>query len=50
MAHWLLLPPILEGAGGTFTTLGGGFDLSSGQGLATNQALREQVLRVLNGD
>jgi myo-inositol-1(or 4)-monophosphatase len=44
------LPPILEGAGGTFTTLGGDFDLSSGQGLATNQTLREQVLRVLNGD
>jgi histidinol-phosphatase len=44
------LPPILEGAGGTFTTLGGDIDLSSGQGLATNQALREQILRVLNDD
>jgi myo-inositol-1(or 4)-monophosphatase len=44
------LPPIIEGAGGTFTTLGGDLDLSSGQGLATNQVLREQVLRVLNGD
>src|SRR5262245_46673104 len=37
------LPPIPEGAGGTFTTLGGDFDLSSGQGLATNRALRDEV-------
>src|SRR6266540_3833986 len=44
------LPPILEGAGGTFTTLSGDYDLSSGQGLATNRALCEEVLRVLNGD
>jgi myo-inositol-1(or 4)-monophosphatase len=42
------LPPILEGAGGMFTTLDGNFDLSSGQGLATNRALHEQILRVLN--
>ena len=39
------LPPILEGAGGTFTTLSGDFDLSSGQGLATNRVLLEEVLR-----
>ncbi|MBO0727217.1 MAG: histidinol phosphate phosphatase [Blastocatellia bacterium] len=44
------LPPIIEGAGGTFTTLGGDFDLSSGQGLATNQVLRDEALSVLNGD
>ncbi len=44
------LPPILEGAGGTFTTLGGDRDLGSGQGLATNRALLDEVLRVLNGD
>ncbi len=43
------LPPILEGAGGVFTTLNGNFDLSSGQGLATNRVLHEQVLRALNG-
>jgi histidinol phosphatase-like enzyme (inositol monophosphatase family) len=41
------LPPILEGAGGSFTTLGGDFDLSSGQGLATNKSLLEEVLRAL---
>jgi histidinol-phosphatase len=44
------LPPILEGAGGTFTTLSGDSDLISGQGLATNGVLREEVLRVLNDD
>src|SRR5262245_60456336 len=41
------LPPILAGAGGTFTTLDGEFDLSSGQGLATNLRLQEEVLQVL---
>ncbi|MGH9769832.1 MAG: inositol monophosphatase family protein [Blastocatellia bacterium] len=44
------MPPILEGAGGTFTTLSGDFDLSSGQGLATNCVLHEQILRVLNDE
>lgn len=44
------MPPILEGAGGTFTTLGGDFDLSSGQGLATNRLLHEEILRVINGE
>jgi histidinol phosphatase-like enzyme (inositol monophosphatase family) len=44
------LPPILEGAGGVFTTLSGDFDLNSGQGLATNRALHEQILRVLNDE
>ena len=42
------MPPILEGAGGIFTTLNGEFDLSSGQGLATNPILHEQILRILN--
>jgi myo-inositol-1(or 4)-monophosphatase len=42
------MPPILRGAGGVFTTLSGGFDLNSGQGLATNPELHEQILRILN--
>lgn len=42
------MPPILAGAGGIFTTLNGDSDLYSGQGLATNRILHEQVLRVLN--
>jgi myo-inositol-1(or 4)-monophosphatase len=41
------LPPILEGAGGVFTTLNGDTDLHSGQGLATNRALHGQVLQAL---
>ena len=44
------LPPIIEGAGGTFTTLSGDSDLSSGQGLATNRVLLDQVLRALNDE
>src|SRR5262245_41464390 len=42
------MPPILAGAGGVFTTLDGGSDLLSGQGLATNRVLHEQVLHALN--
>jgi myo-inositol-1(or 4)-monophosphatase len=42
------MPPILEGAGGVFTTLNGDSDLLSGQGLATNPQLHAQVLRALN--
>ncbi len=44
------MPPILEGAGGVFTTLNGNIDLYSGQGLATNRALHEQILRALNDE
>jgi myo-inositol-1(or 4)-monophosphatase len=42
------MPPILQGAGGVFTTLKGDLDLHSGQGLATNCSLHEEILRVLN--
>ena len=42
------MPPILEGAGGVFTTLTGANDLLSGEGLATNGVLHGQILRVLN--
>jgi fructose-1,6-bisphosphatase/inositol monophosphatase family enzyme len=44
------MPPILEGAGGVFTTLNGDSDLSSGQGLATNRALHEQIMRLLKDE
>jgi len=44
------MPPILEGAGGVFTTLNGDFDLSSGQGLATNRALHEQIMLLFRND
>jgi fructose-1,6-bisphosphatase/inositol monophosphatase family enzyme len=44
------MPPILEGAGGVFTTLNGDTDLYSGQGLATNRFLHEQILHVLNAE
>ncbi len=43
------MPPILEGAGGMFTTLTGTNDLLCGEGLATNRLLHDQILRVLNG-
>jgi histidinol-phosphatase len=42
------MPPILQGAGGVFTTLKGDLDFSTGQGLATNRLLHEQILRRLN--
>lgn len=42
------MPPILEGAGGIFTTLTGTNDLLCGEGLATNRALHEKIVRVLN--
>ena len=41
------MPPILAGAGGVFTSFNGDFDLDSGQGLATNRLLHEEILRVL---
>ncbi|MGH8693694.1 MAG: inositol monophosphatase family protein [Burkholderiales bacterium] len=43
------MPPILQGAGGLFTTLTGADDLLCGEGLATNRLLHDQILRVLNG-
>ena len=42
------MPPILRGAGGVFSTLRGDLDLTTGQGLATNPLLHDQILRVLN--
>jgi myo-inositol-1(or 4)-monophosphatase len=42
------MPPILAGAGGTFTNLRGEVDLLCGEGLACNRLLHEQVLRVLS--
>jgi histidinol-phosphatase len=43
------MPPILEGAGGVFSTFSGTRDLLSGEGLATNRRLHEHLLRVLDG-
>jgi histidinol-phosphatase len=42
------MPPILSGAGGVFSTLKGDLDFASGQGLAANPQLHEQILRLLN--
>jgi myo-inositol-1(or 4)-monophosphatase len=42
------MPPILQGAGGVFSTLKGDLQLNTGQGLATNRFLHEQVLGVIN--
>jgi myo-inositol-1(or 4)-monophosphatase len=42
------MPPILSGSGGVFTTFTGEMRLNTGQGLATNKLLHDQVLRVLN--
>jgi histidinol-phosphatase len=44
------MPPVMEGAGGVFTTLNGDFDLCSGQGLATNRALHEQIMLLFRND
>jgi myo-inositol-1(or 4)-monophosphatase len=41
------MPPLLAGAGGVFSTFKGDLDFSTGQGLATNRLLHEQILRVL---
>jgi histidinol-phosphatase len=38
------MPPILQGAGGVFSTLKGDLDFGSGQGLATNGRLHEQII------
>ncbi len=43
------MPPILEGAGGVFSTLRGDLDFSTGQGLATNRSLQRQILDVIAG-
>lgn len=42
------MPPILQGAGGIFSTLKGDLDFSTGQGLAANRVLHEQILRLIN--
>lgn len=42
------MPPILEGAGGVFSTLKGNLDFSTGEGLATNRPLHQKILRLLN--
>jgi myo-inositol-1(or 4)-monophosphatase len=42
------MPPILEGAGGVFSTMTGDLDFSTGQGLATNRHLHGQILQILN--
>lgn len=43
------LPPILEEAGGTFTDWEGNPTIYSGEGVATNGQLREQVLAITRG-
>jgi histidinol phosphatase-like enzyme (inositol monophosphatase family) len=42
------MPPLLQGAGGVFSTLKGDLDFASGQGLAANPELHAQILRLLN--
>jgi len=42
------MPPILEGAGGVFSTLRGDLDFSTGQGLATNPVLQKQILEIIS--
>ena len=42
------MPPIMQGAGGVFSTLKGDLDFGSGQGLATNRPLHEQIMRLLS--
>jgi histidinol-phosphatase len=42
------LAPIMAGAGGVFMNMRGDCDLRSGQGIATNHLLREQILRALD--
>lgn len=44
------LTPILKGAGGNFTDLGGQIDYANGQGLATNQLLHQQALAMLQAE
>src|SRR5262245_18776111 len=41
------MPPILAGAGGVFSTLKNDLDFSSGQGLATNRLLHDQIITLL---
>ncbi|MBO0720973.1 MAG: histidinol phosphate phosphatase [Blastocatellia bacterium] len=40
------MPPILEGAGGVFSTLKGDLDFASGQGLAANRPLHDEIMRL----
>jgi myo-inositol-1(or 4)-monophosphatase len=41
------MPPILQGAGGRFSTFNGDLDFGTGQGLATNSILHDQILHLL---
>jgi fructose-1,6-bisphosphatase/inositol monophosphatase family enzyme len=43
------LPPILQEAGGTFSDWKGTPTIYTGEGLATNGRLREQVLAITRG-
>jgi len=42
------MPPILQGAGGVFSTFKGDLDFSTGQGIATNRLLHGQILAAFN--
>lgn len=42
------MPVIIEEAGGTFTSLDGARDYNSGNGIATNGALHDSVLKIVN--
>ena len=42
------MPPILQGAGGVFSTLKGDLDFTTGQGLAANPVLHAEIIRLLN--
>lgn len=42
------MPPIIAGAGGSFTNLRGAVDLYGGEGLATNELLRDELIDLLN--
>lgn len=42
------MPPLLQGAGGVFSTFTGDLDFSTGQGLATNRILHNEILSLLN--
>ncbi len=44
------LHPILSGAGGHFTNLSGEVEFKSGQGLATNHLLHQEILNVIKPD
>jgi histidinol-phosphatase len=44
------LAPILEEAGGSFTDWRGGRTIWGGEGIATNDAVRDEVMRLVQGD